>query len=190
MKNENRQKGDKIQFKEKEDLEYYVDIHEEIFDEKDKNRNCKYYPTKQYKTYKECDKNFTKKVFDDHGLKNFTPIWGTDAMEEVTEQTMCGEAKHRINRIFTGIEPNNCPMPCKSTSTNIRLLTITKSSGNLTYVTIYFSEEITITKVEMVEFDFVTSLSFLGSNMGLWLGLGTLQFAELLVNHFPNKVAK
>ena len=27
VKNENRQKGDKIQFKEKEDLEYYVDIY-------------------------------------------------------------------------------------------------------------------------------------------------------------------
>ena len=57
VKNENRQKGDKIQFKEKQDLEYYVDIYKEIFDEKDKSRNCTNYPTKLYKTYKECEKN-------------------------------------------------------------------------------------------------------------------------------------
>ena len=111
-------------------------------------------------------------------------------MDEVSEQTIHGEAKHKLNRVFAGIEPNNCPMPCKSTSTNTKLLTKTNSSGNSTYVTIYFSEEITITKVEMVVFDFVTALTFLGSNMGLWLGLGTLQFAELLVNYFPNRVRK
>ena len=98
---------------------------------------------------------------------------------------MNGEARSKINQIFAGIEPNNCLTPCKSTTTNIRLLTKTNSSGNYTYVTIYFSEEITITKVEMVEFDLATALSFLGSNMGLWLGLGTLQFAELLGNHLP-----
>ena len=134
---------------EKQDLEYYVDIYKEIFDEKDKNRNCKNYPTEQYKSYKECDKKFTKKVLDDHGFKNFTPIWGTDEMDEVTEQTIHGETKHKFNRIFTGIEPNDCPTPCKSTSTSIRLLTKTNSSGNSTYVTIYFSEVITITKVKM-----------------------------------------
>ena len=119
-------------------------------------------------------------------MKNFTPIWTTDIMDEVTEQRLVGGKKGKLGRIFEGIQKNSCPKPCTSTRTNVRKLTA--SSSDSTFVTLYFSEEVTIKKVKMVTFDYVTAFSFLGSNMGLWLGLGILQFAEVLVNHLPIKM--
>ena len=118
-------------------------------------------------------------------MKNVTPFWATDNMKEVTEQWSVGENGNKLLRLFAGIQANNCPKPCISTRTYVRKLTT--SSLPRTVVTFYFSEEVTITKVDIVNFDFVTAFSFLGSNMGLWLGLGVLQFAEVLVNHFPQK---
>ena len=36
-----------------------------------------------------------------------------------------------------------------------------------------------IERIRRVPFDFMTVLSYLGSNMGLFLGLGVLQFVEI-----------
>ena len=127
-----------------------------------------------------------RELLDEYGMKNFTPIWATDNMDEVTEQRPDGRKGNKLLRLFTGVQANTCPKPCTSTRTNVRKLTT--SSSTRAIVIFYFSEEVTITKVEMVNFEFVTALSFLGSNMGLWLGLGGLQFAEVLVNHFPKKM--
>jgi hypothetical protein len=186
MDNLNKQKGDQIDVEKNRNHRYYIDFYKEVFDEEDKNRNCKNYPSKIHETYQECDKKFIRELLDDYKLRNFTPIWATDNMDEVTEQRPFGENVNKLMRLFTGIQVNNCPKPCTSTKTNVRKLTT--SSSPKTVVSLDFSEEVTITKVEMVIFDFVTAFSFLGSNMGLWLGLGVLQFAEVLLNHLPNKM--
>ena len=83
-----------------------------------------------------------------------------------------------LKKIFAGTEPNDCPKPCSTTSTYTRI----KSDfpGKFTVVTLNFARDIRIKKTEMVKFNFLTALSILGSNMGLWLGLGVVQFMELL----------
>ena len=45
-----------------------------------------------------------------------------------------------------------------------------------------------VTKYVLVRYDFNTVMSFVGANMGLWLGLGTLQIIKSLCKHLKNKV--
>ena len=87
-------------------------------------------------------------------------------MDEVTELRVEGVNKHEQNKLFAGIKPNNCSKPCTTTTINIGLLT--NSVTSVTTGSVYFSEYVTIIKVDMVEFYLVTALSFLGSNMELW----------------------
>ena len=138
MYNINKQKGDKIVVEETLTHEYYLDFYKEIFNEEDKNRNCKNYPFKTHKTYKECDKNFIREVLDEYGLKNITPIWATDNMDEVTEQWSVGEKGNKLLGLFAGIQANNCSKPCTSTRTNVRKLAT--SSSTRAIVIFYFSE--------------------------------------------------
>ena len=43
----------------------------------------------------------------------------------------------------------------------------------------FFFDPLQIFTANRIQFDFMAALSFLGSNMGLFLGLGVLQFIEL-----------
>ena len=108
------------------------------------------------------------------------PIWATDRMSEVTGDLV---GKFQTNpffffHLFAGITANNCPKPCIQTTTYTKF--VRDAPGNYSGLLILFSEDITITKTEMLGFDFLSSLSYLGSNLGLWLGLGALQLMEMI----------
>ena len=57
---------------------------------------------------------------------------------------------------------------------------VSKSTAFKSRVTkIFFPQTVDIERVSMIPFDFMKVLSYLGSNMGLFLGLGVLQFVEM-----------
>jgi hypothetical protein len=84
LENEMKQKGDRIIAPETgHTVDFYLDFEQNVLDEKIKK--CQNYPTISYKNYKDCDKKFIRKTLDEFKLTNYTPIWATDKMEEVTE---------------------------------------------------------------------------------------------------------
>ena len=183
-----KQKGDKIKPKVGHWVENIVEFDQEIYTEEDTNRNCANYPKGGYK---ECDKNSIRKSLDDLGLKNMTPIWATDNMDEVTKHLVLeisAETTELISQIFSGIQKPNCQDPCISTATYTKLINSNKQADNSTWLQILIPEYIQIKKTEMVQFNCLTTLMFLGANMGLWLGMGVVQFMEVFVNFLVLKL--
>ena len=73
---------------------------------------------------------------------------------------------------------SDCKVPCTATSTTI----MKGASSTPTYDKrqVYFAidNSIKIKTISMDTFDFMTSLNFLGSNLGLWPGMGLFQMLE------------
>ena len=75
-----------------------------------------------------------------------------------------------------GIDHSDCPLPCIMTSTSVRRTAFSKQIGyNNTSVYLVFNTEVATTLVTLDRFEFVESLNFLGSYLGLWPGMGLFQ---------------
>ena len=64
------------------------------------------------------------------------------------------------------------------TSPSLTNLAVSTHSGDTHQVFIGYSGEIHVTRVTVDKFEFVESLNYLGSNLGLWPGLGLFQLLE------------
>ena len=81
------------------------------------------------------------------------------------------------DELFTGHKNSDCPIPCKTTHTKIMKTAESESSFyNVIYIT--FSDTVKTTEITIDKFIFMESLNFLGSNLGLWPGLGLYQLLE------------
>ena len=116
----------------------------------------------------------------------YTPIWATDVMDKVTGQLVPEwddlKQLRSTGNLLIGVETSDCPKPCTTTTSYIRM--IADLPVNVTGMTLSFPKEIMILKTEMITFTYVTFLSMLGGNLGLWLGFGFFQFLEIFVTHF------
>ena len=178
-----RQRGDRIEAFKGYFSEYVIEFEQQETVEGDKARNCKNYPVKGNHSYGACDQIFIRKSLDDLGLTNLTPIWATMNFEDVTENVQL-ELSHIMELglldLASGVKMSNCKLPCRSTTTYVKYLTRDKDPNNRTYIKLHVSENVSRETTTMVKFNFLTCLSFLGSNLGLWLGLGALQLLEEL----------
>ena len=64
------------------------------------------------------------------------------------------------------------------TSPTITNLAVSTHSGDKHQVFIGYSGDIHVTRVTVDKFEFLESLNYLGSNLGLWPGLGLFQLLE------------
>ena len=78
---------------------------------------------------------------------------------------------------MSGTRPTSCLMPCESTVTRVTLGPVSESF-NYTILRFTFPNQVTIKKVTVDKFAFMESLNFLGSNLGLWPGVGLFQMVE------------
>ena len=67
------------------------------------------------------------------------------------------------------------------TSPSLTNLAVSTHSGDTHQVFIGYSGDIHVTRVTVDKFGFLESLNYLGSNLGLWPGLGLFQLLELLI---------
>ena len=75
-----------------------------------------------------------------------------------------------------GVGHSDCPLPCMTTSTSVRRTASSKQTDyNSTSVYLIFNTEVATTEVTLDRFEFVESLNFLGSYLGLWPGMGLFQ---------------
>ena len=113
LENRMKQKGDTIELPGSgHHMQYYIDLHQEIYVQNvqnDQNKHCKTYPYGNFEIYNECDNKFIRKTLDDSGLTNFTPVWATDNMKEVNDLTDKRIPFISMDKMFSGVEPNECP---------------------------------------------------------------------------------
>ena len=89
---------------------------------------------------------------------------------------------HISGDLFYGILVSDCLLPCLRTTATVRKkMTSMSFTGNTTVVAFNFDNKVRVRKTSIDQFSFMDSLNFLGSNLGLWPGLGLHQIIEWLV---------
>lgn len=163
-----------------------VRLSQNRFVEGDKSENCKIYPNKEFESYNDCDKEFIRRVLSTYSPA-FVPVWATDNMTEVTTFFDWNKLSILSNNTIDyedlpdGNRASDCPLPCTQTYVDSRFVSKREYSGDIPgAITITFSDTIHITTNDFPPFLFFSFLSKLGGSLGLWLGVGVLQIAELL----------
>ena len=80
--------------------------------------------------------------------------------------------------LLTGRRASDCKIPCLRTKSSIIQGPYSKAALNYTSLFFAFVDEVTTKSITVDKFDFMEALNFLGSNMGLWPGLGIFQLIE------------
>ena len=90
-----------------------------IYDEKDKSKNCWQYPNKYFHSFQQCDDLRTKEFLKSKGLN---PIWAADPYQNITENNVVSnhEDYSIIANYVKGITETDCKHPCNTLSTTTR----------------------------------------------------------------------
>ena len=105
-----------------ESKDYVVEIEQEIFDEKDKNINCKNYPNEKFSSYSDCDQKYMESWMEKH-IPNIKPIWASRSKNETTThatdhhiwQPWVSSLWWSYAEFVSGIHRSDCPLPCRRT---------------------------------------------------------------------------
>ena len=80
---------------------------------------------------------------------------------------------------MSGSTLSDCYLPCTLTEARVTRGSVSISFNNiLTWVTFWVTEDVQINRVTVDKFNLQEALNFLGSNLGLWPGMGILQLLE------------
>jgi hypothetical protein len=203
--NKIRQKGSPVKLKKNESFRnnYFVTISQEIFSEDDQSKECKNYPNEMFESYNECDEAYVQSTSSeiiqtycpdtsDNGVfaATFVPIYATHNISLVTEFQKKTKCSYMIlfdtHDLMAGATASHCPTPCTTTTTNTILTKSNEDTNSV--ISLYFDKSVMITNVTVDNFQPMVSLNFLGSNLGLWPGLGICQLFEWLFDNILNRI--
>ena len=97
---------------------------------------------------------------------------------------------NELSYLLGGLKVSDCAEPCRKTVSNTKMLMEGPSlieRSDVNSVTIFFGKDVQIKETKLIRYNSLTVLSFLGANMGLWLGMGVLQFSETFMDFFITK---
>ena len=86
-----------------------------------------------------------------------------------------------LEKLLIGEFISDCKKPCLTTTVSISESAIGKHSRPFHYIHFYMPSKIQTTMIKEDSFGLMESLNFLGSNLGLWPGLGLFQLLEGLI---------
>ena len=92
---------------------------------------------------------------------------------------------------LAGHTKSTCFAPCTSTKSSIlfgQSRTSIRTALSESWIQIAFDEDVKITNTTLISFDLMESLNFLGSNLGLWPGLGICQLLEWIIDQTLSRV--
>ena len=135
--------GERMKLVSKGMFRYIVKIRERVFIEGDPGQTCRNYPNTEFASYSECDDQYVRKRVEEiaPGL-NLTPIWISDHLDTVTSEplptnlSLLGKDYFplqktffsvHLDKLFFGVDPSNCPLPCSTFSAEIKLLQMVES---------------------------------------------------------------
>ena len=87
-------------------------------------------------------------------------------------------------KILSGILVSPCLLPCLRTTARVQRGLGTSLADNSSVFALGFSQTVAVKLTRVDTFNFMESLNLLGSNLGLWPGLGLYQLFELLARRF------
>ena len=101
-------------------------------------------------------------------------------MEDTRKLSMfCNFSVSCSGNLLSGtVVASGCKIPCKRTTSTIVAGPVAERSEDANDVYITFTDQVSVTRVTVDSFDLMTALNFLGSNLGLWPGLGLYQMLE------------
>ena len=159
---------------------YIVEFSQSVFVEEDASVRCKNYPSEDFDTFDDCDKEMMQSwVIDKY---NFLPFFMAKEESNATAGPVevdfnCHEVQAYAH--YNGYIKSTCPRPC--TQTQIKLNKLVTEKWSQTMVEVMFSDKVMVTYNYYPEFSLVEALASLGGSLGLWLGLGVLQLLQLLL---------
>ena len=83
---------------------------------------------------------------------------------------------------------SDCLPPCLVSQ--VRISEGMKIKHDFTAINLVFNNKVRVRKTTVDELNFLTSLNFFGSNLGLWPGLGVFQMLEWMVGTFSMTLLK
>ena len=158
---------------------YVVQINENVYVENDPSKNCKNYPYNGFGSYNDCDEHFISTTLKKSFGPEFVPVWAANVTSKTSSVKWANSTDYDINDLFEGVELSQCHLPC--TTTNLVTRFLAERFDDESIIKIIFGESMTVTTTDFVKFNIVTFLSDVGGAMGLWLGLGIIQFLQLVV---------
>ena len=141
---------------------FIAELSQHRFVEADSSANCVNYPT-DHKTYNDCDKNYIKKVLSTYS-PNFSPIWSTLKMEQVSEllSTPGIFPNHSVTYedLSDGTQISDCPLPCTQTYVETRSISyITNEDNSMDAITVTFVDNVEVTVYDFPRFQMVSFIS-------------------------------
>ena len=82
---------------------------------------------------------------------------------------------------MSGILVSDCLLPCLRTTARVVKGEGTSLNDNRSFFALGFSQTVMVKVTRLDTFNFLESLNLLGSNLGLWPGLGLFQVLEWLL---------
>ena len=101
--------------------DYILELKQDIFVEDDPSKNCVNFPTREFQSYNDCDKNFTITKLAEHYGPDLVPIWATLDLKTVTKNHFV-DWSYDFGPLYDGTTKSDCPLPCKTTSVNARFI--------------------------------------------------------------------
>ena len=111
------------------------------------------------------------------------PFWAVNNISDATNNKTVSDdynSATQLEQLAAGILPSTCPTPCVSTTTHTVSGPIAANYKD-SFIHIVFDQKITVEQTVVDSFSIMACLNFLGSNLGLWPGLGIFQILQLLV---------
>ena len=92
---------------------YVIELKQDIYVEEDPSKHCMIYPNATYQSYNHCDKAFVHNTLARHFGPDFTPIWATGDLGNVTiSHYVDWETGYDYFYLFDGSNMSNCPIKC------------------------------------------------------------------------------
>ena len=167
---------------------YDVMLSKNTYVENDPTKGCSNYPTENFPSYNDCDKDFVQKELEKRVGKGFLPFWAVDDFGQVSTANVTAVDPTTVLALFDGSKSSDCPLPCETAS--MRTALISEQFSNAPGIKINFASRVPVSKTDFMKFDLVEFLSDIGGCLGLWLGLGVLQLLEVIVQCGHKVVAK
>ena len=170
---------------------YFTTISQTVHEEEDKTNNCNNYPNEDFDSYRDCDVVFTRHAYQslyhqnncgrgkNISTKDMVPIFTTNSFDEVTKVVEADCPVWFGSFLMIGTELSSCHTHCTTTFTDT-MQTSTEQYPLGTGILISFDSSILVTRIKVDNFQLMESLNFLGSNLGLWPGLGIFQLLQWL----------